>query len=146
MGAGKAGACHDMEVLQDCQADQRFLYPPPGLCLFCKLMMQQLCTPICCNNCFGTKTGNCSIVVGRYYPVDSGYMEQQGYMTPFRDTRYHKEHFRGVDVRTLDRQEKFNYIHSKLRKASERAVAYPGRGSILQEGKSKHGLSYPALH
>ena len=35
-------------------------------------------------------------------------------MTPFRDTRYHKEHFRGVDVHTLDHQEKFNYIHSKM--------------------------------
>ena len=64
----------------------------------------------------------------------------QGYMTPFRDTRYHKTHFRGVDVRTLDRQEKFNYIHSKLRNwASERAVAYPGTGSILQEGKASMG-------
>ncbi|TVU14089.1 hypothetical protein EJB05_37535 [Eragrostis curvula] len=30
VGAGKAGACHDMAVLQDCQADQRFPHPPPG--------------------------------------------------------------------------------------------------------------------
>ena len=42
VGAGKAGACHDMAVLQDCQADQRFPHPPPGLCLFFKLMMQQI--------------------------------------------------------------------------------------------------------
>ena len=42
VGAGKAGACHDMAVLQDCQADQRFPHPPPGLCLFLKLMMQQI--------------------------------------------------------------------------------------------------------
>jgi len=41
VGAGKAGACHDMAVLQDCQADQRFPHPPPGLCLFFKLMLQQ---------------------------------------------------------------------------------------------------------
>ena len=73
-------------------------------------------------------------------------MEQQGYMTPFRDTRYHKTHFRGVDVRTLDRLEKFNYIHSKLRNVIERrfghlkrAVAYLGRGSIFQEGKASMG-------
>jgi len=48
VGAGKAGACHDMAVLQDCQSDQRFPHPPPG----------------------------------RYYLADSGYMDQQGYLTP----------------------------------------------------------------
>ena len=41
-------------------------------------------------------------------------------MTPFWDTRYHKTHFRAIDIRTLDRQEKFNYIHSKLRNVIER--------------------------
>jgi len=51
-------------------------------------------------------------------------MEQQGYMTPFRDTRYHRSHFRGVDVRTLDRHEKFNYIHSKLRNIIERRFGH----------------------
>jgi len=56
--------------------------------------------------------------------ADSGYMEQQGYMTPFRDTRYHKTHFRGVDVRTLDRQEKFNYIYSKLSNVIERKFGH----------------------
>ena len=44
VGAGKAGACHDMAVLQDCQANQRFPHPPPGLCLLVKLLMHQLCT------------------------------------------------------------------------------------------------------
>jgi len=48
----------------------------------------------------------------------------QGYMTPFRDTRYHKTHFRGVDIRTLDRQEKFNYIHLKLRNVIERRFGH----------------------
>jgi hypothetical protein len=28
--AGKAGACHDVTVLQECQRDARFLHPPPG--------------------------------------------------------------------------------------------------------------------
>ena len=45
-------------------------------------------------------------------------------MTPFRDTRYHRSHFRGVDVRTLDRHEKFNYIHSKLRNIIERRFGH----------------------
>ena len=51
-------------------------------------------------------------------------MEQQGYMTPFRDTRYHRSHFRRVDVRTLDRHEKFNYIHSKLCNIIERRFGH----------------------
>ncbi|KAL6659119.1 hypothetical protein ACP70R_003159 [Stipagrostis hirtigluma subsp. patula] len=63
-------------------------------------------------------------VAGRYYSADSGYMEQQGYMTPFRDTWYHNTHFKGIDVRTLDRQKKFNYIHSKLRNVIERRFGY----------------------
>jgi hypothetical protein len=32
VGSGKAGACHDMAVLEDCQADRRFPHPPPGWC------------------------------------------------------------------------------------------------------------------
>jgi hypothetical protein len=30
VGAGKAGACHDVAVLSDCQRDPRFPHPPPG--------------------------------------------------------------------------------------------------------------------
>ena len=30
VGAGKAGACHDMAVLRDCQADEWFPHPPAG--------------------------------------------------------------------------------------------------------------------
>ena len=71
-------------------------------------------------------------------------MDQQGYMTPFRDTRYHKTHFKGVDVRTLDRQEKFNYIHAKLRNVIERRFGHL-KGFHSSAGKSKHGLSYLAL-
>jgi hypothetical protein len=31
VGAGKAGACHDVAVLADCQRDPRFPHPPPGV-------------------------------------------------------------------------------------------------------------------
>jgi hypothetical protein len=41
-------------------------------------------------------------------------------MTPFRETRYHNDDFRGVDLNTLTRDEKFNRIHSKLRNIIER--------------------------
>jgi hypothetical protein len=61
-----------------------------------------------------------SIDVGRYYLGDSGYTFQDGYMTPYRHTRYHEDEFRGVDLTTLTREEKFNLIHSKLRNIIER--------------------------
>jgi len=48
-------------------------------------------------------------------------------MTPFRNCRYHTDDFKGVDLNTLDRCEKFNYIHSKLRNIIER------RFGILKE-------------
>jgi hypothetical protein len=41
-------------------------------------------------------------------------METQGYMTPYRNSRYHMNNFRGVDFDTLECQEKFNYIHSRM--------------------------------
>ena len=40
------------------------------------------------------------------------------------DTRYHKTHFRAIDIRTLDRQEKFNYMHAKLRNVIERRFGH----------------------
>jgi hypothetical protein len=59
--------------------------------------------------------------------LDSGYKEQEGYMTPFRNCRYHTDDFKGVDLNTLDCCEKINYIHSKLRNIIER------RFGILKE-------------
>lgn len=41
-------------------------------------------------------------------------------MPPFRATRYHLQHFEGVETRALGRYEKFNYIHAKLRNIVER--------------------------
>jgi hypothetical protein len=31
VGAGKAGACHDMAVVKDCWEEESFPHPPPGL-------------------------------------------------------------------------------------------------------------------
>ena len=61
-----------------------------------------------------------SFLVGRYYLADVGYMDMPGYMTPFRNTRYHMNDFRGVELHQLQQEEKFNYIHAKLRNVIER--------------------------
>ena len=52
--------------------------------------------------------------------MDAGYREMPGYRTPYRNTRYHINDFRGVDLQQLQREEKFNYIHAKLRNVIER--------------------------
>ena len=61
-----------------------------------------------------------SSLVGRYYLADTGYKEMAGYMTPCRNTRYHINEFRGIDMQQLQREEKFNYIHARLRNVIER--------------------------
>ncbi|WVZ86856.1 hypothetical protein U9M48_033577 [Paspalum notatum var. saurae] len=56
---------------------------------------------------------------GRYYLVDSGYALCEGYLGPYRSTRYHLEEFRRRGAET--REEKFNYHHASLRNVVERA-------------------------
>jgi len=41
-------------------------------------------------------------------------------MTPYKNTRYHINDFRGIDMQQLQREEKFNYIHARLRNVIER--------------------------
>ncbi|CAD6340542.1 unnamed protein product [Miscanthus lutarioriparius] len=57
---------------------------------------------------------------GRYYLANMGYIDMPGYMTPFRNTRYHMNDFRGVEFHRLQREEKFNYIHAKLQNVIKR--------------------------
>ena len=60
------------------------------------------------------------MLVGRYYLADAGYKEMARYMTPYKNTRYHINDFRGIDLQQLQREEKFNYIHAKLWNVIER--------------------------
>ena len=71
------------------------------------------CKYLSCSMCVGSWQAivgtNCeiiSIIVGRYYLADAGYTKTQGYMTPFWNTRYHINDFRGVELETLEREEK----------------------------------------
>jgi hypothetical protein len=40
-------------------------------------------------------------------------------MMPFRNTRFHQDEFRGVNLSMLGCEEKFNYIHAGLRNIIE---------------------------
>ena len=52
--------------------------------------------------------------------VDSGYPNRQGYLAPYKGTKYHLQEFRlGTMPRGI--RETFNYAHSSIRNAVERS-------------------------
>lgn len=66
--------------------------------------------------------------------VDAGYQVYCGYMGPFKNTRYHLQEFEEVPVDEMIREEKFNWIHSKLRNVVERQFGIlKERWHILEE-------------
>lgn len=69
---------------------------------------------------------------GRYYLVDSGFALREGYLCPYRNTRYHLSEFRGRGAATI--QERFNFHHASLRNVVERAFGVlKARWHILRE-------------
>ena len=75
---------------------------------------------------------------GRYYLVDSGYPNQEGYHSPYTGTKYHLPEFR-LARGPSGKQEIFNHAHSSLRNAIERAF-----GVLKQKWRILHGISsYP---
>ncbi|XP_021866515.1 protein ALP1-like isoform X2 [Spinacia oleracea] len=56
---------------------------------------------------------------GKYYLVDKGYPEREGYLTPYHKKRYHQTEFHGAIPRGP--REIFNRAHSSLRSCIERS-------------------------
>jgi hypothetical protein len=52
--------------------------------------------------------------------ADSGYAEKEGFMVPFQGQRLHLEHFEGVRIDSLCKEDKFNWCHASLRNIIER--------------------------
>ena len=119
-----------------------------GLLIFCRIQSPELSlgvsvvstnhNGICCvvfPHPVGLIGGLLLFLVGGYYLADAGYMDMPGYMTPFRNTMYHMNDFRGVDLHWLQREENFNYIHAKLRNVIERRFGgLKERWHILKRG------------
>ena len=78
-----------------------------------------------------------SFLVGWYYLVDTGYMDMPGYMTPLKNTSYHMNDFSGVELHQLQQEEKFNYIHAKLRNVIERRF-----GGLKERWHILNGVPY----
>jgi hypothetical protein len=81
--AGWPGSVHDMRVFKDAidKYSDRFPYPPEGIDLsydlFFHLHALTLHLAYNCNS------------VGKFYLVDSGYLNRLGYLASYRDTKYH---------------------------------------------------------
>jgi hypothetical protein len=52
--------------------------------------------------------------------VDSGYACSKGFLPPYRNERYHLQHFRDSGARPRGQKEMFNHRHSSLRSVVER--------------------------
>ena len=76
----------------------------------------------CCNlynMSFNSQSCLLSISIGKYYLVDAGYPNRDGYLAPYKGERYHVPDFqRGAPPTTP--VEKFNRIHSSKRNTIER--------------------------
>ena len=60
-----------------------------------------------------------TLLLGRYYLVDKGYPNKEGYMVPYPKTRYHLSQFE--NVAPSNAKEAFNKRHSSLRSCIERS-------------------------
>jgi hypothetical protein len=65
--------------------------------------------------------------------MDSGYKLEEGYMSPYPNTRYTDREFASVDDGHLGKTEKFNKAHSKLHVVVKNAFgAVKGKWKILK--------------
>lgn len=71
--------------------------------------------------------------IGKYYVVDSGYTALPGFLTPFKDERYHLNDYKGNGRQPRTAKELFNHKHSSLRNVIERSFgALKNRFTILR--------------
>jgi hypothetical protein len=69
--------------------------------------------------------------------ADSGYADKEGYMVPYKGNRLHLDHFKGVDLGTLGKEENFNYHHASLRNIIERRF-----GNLKERWKILDGVPF----
>ncbi|XP_057797846.1 uncharacterized protein LOC131013933 [Salvia miltiorrhiza] len=58
---------------------------------------------------------------GNYYLVDNGYANSEGFLAPYKGTRYHLKEWGPNAARPQNQMELFNLRHSKARNVIERA-------------------------
>lgn len=60
------------------------------------------------------------LFAGKFYLVDSGYPNRQGYLAPYRGTKYHLPEFQQGPM-PRGKKDVFNFAHSSLRNVIERS-------------------------
>ncbi|CAK9154796.1 unnamed protein product [Ilex paraguariensis] len=60
-------------------------------------------------------------VTGKYYLVDPGYSNRDGFIAPFQGVRYDLHEYRGVNQLPRNAKELFNHRHSSLRNAIQKS-------------------------
>ncbi|KAL5566317.1 hypothetical protein UlMin_029481 [Ulmus minor] len=58
---------------------------------------------------------------GKYYLVDTGYSNTEGFIAPYQGVRYHHHEFKGANQLPRSAKELFNHRHSCLRNAIQRS-------------------------
>jgi hypothetical protein len=58
--------------------------------------------------------------LGKYYVVDAGYPNMVGFLSPYKETRYHIPDFQRGG-RAVGKEEMYNHVHSSLRNVIERS-------------------------
>ena len=56
-------------------------------------------------------------MTGKYYLVDTGYLNMEGFIAPFEGVRYHLHEYRGAHQLPRNAKELFNHRHSSLSNA-----------------------------
>ena len=77
---------------------------------------------------------------GKYYLVDSGYLNRTGYLAPFKGSTYHIPEFQARAGRPPQgKYDMFNFLHSSLRNVIERSF-----GVLKQKWRILKGIpSFP---
>ncbi|WCJ30585.1 hypothetical protein M5689_012134 [Euphorbia peplus] len=60
---------------------------------------------------------------GKYYLVDTGYSNMEGFIAPYLGVRYHLHEFRGANQLPRNAKELFNHRHSHLRNAIQKSFS-----------------------
>ncbi|CAN6688269.1 unnamed protein product [Malus baccata var. baccata] len=67
-----------------------------------------------------TRANGLKVPTGTYYLVDSGYTNGEGFLAPYRGTRYHLQEWEGNSRAPTNHEEYFNMKHSRARNVIER--------------------------
>ncbi|XP_047937598.1 uncharacterized protein LOC125185151 [Salvia hispanica] len=70
-----------------------------------------------------SREGGLRVPKGNYFLCDNGYANSEGFLTPYKNVRYHLKEWGDGNQRPQNARELFNLRHSKARNIIERAFA-----------------------